>query len=34
MSQMPDVNPVIDAVKGRSLPAAINMASLAAIGVE
>ena len=33
MSHMPDVNPVIDAVKGRTLPGAINAASLAAIGL-
>lgn len=33
MSAMPDVNPVIDGVAGRSLPAAANFASLGAIAL-
>lgn len=33
MSHMPDVNPVIDSVAGRTLPGAVNMLSLGAIGL-
>ncbi len=33
MSHMPDVNPVIDSVAGRTLPGSVNMLSLGAIGL-
>ena len=33
MSHMPDVNPTIDAVAGRTLPGSVNLLSLGAIGV-